>query len=335
VVTWTAVADDDAARTWDRNLEQFAERSYLQRVGWGHYKATQGWTPVRAAAYDERGVIVGMVQALVRTYPGGFGVIWCPGGHVGPLTLWNRNLVEALSQASAVRRVYCRVSFPRSGTAADAQHLHAVGWRRPSQPVSAPRTLIWDLSAVEDALRAGLSDNWRHNLNRALRRNLRVVEWHDPSPAAVASLFDAMATYKDLDMAADPSAIDAMIRSLDGRMLIYTCENEAGAPIAVRGCVIDGDSAWDLLAATSPEGRRCYASYAVLWALVRSCRERKVNTYDLGGIDPEAAPGVYTFKRGTGAREQERLGEWEWSTSRLLAGAVGLRLRLSRRAAFA
>ena len=320
---------------WDRQLERFPERSFVQGFGWGRYKAAQGWTPIRFTAGDADGAVVGMVQALVRTYPCGLAVIWCPGGHAGPIELWNPHLVEACARSVGARHVYCRVTFMRPSTEPEKQHLRALGWRRPARPVSAPRTLIWTLPPTEDAMMAALTGNWRHNLHRALRRNLRVAEWRDPSPSALASLFEAMSAYKHLDMAFDQSGFSTLARSLDGRTLVYACENEAGIPIAVRGCVIDGDTAWDLLAASSPEGRRCYASYAVLWALIRGCRARAVKTYDLGGIDPAAAPGVYAFKRGTGASEREQLGEWEWSTSSLLARAVDLRLRLAPKAALA
>ena len=335
MVSWTRIPDDEAARTWDRDLERFPERSFMQGFGWGQYKAGQGWSPVRAAARDGHGSVVGMVQALVRRYVGGFAIVWCPGGHAGPIELWNAGLVAALAQSVAARHVYCRVTFTRPVTDADADRLRSLGWTKPSRSVSAPRTLVWDLTPTEEAMMAALSGNWRHNLHRALRRNLRVVQWTDPPASAVAPLFDAMAAYKQLDMPFDPAAFGALAGNMSGRTLIYACENDAGTPVAVRGCVIDGKTASDLIAATSPEGRRCYASYAVLWALIRGCRARDVDAYDLGGADPVAAPGVYAFKRGTGAREQHQLGEWEWSTSRLLARVVNLRIRLSRRAALA
>ena len=36
--------------------------------------------------------------------------------------------------------------------------------------------------------------------------------------------------------------------------------------------------------------------------------------YDLGGIDLWQNPGVYTFKKETGARQIEYLGEWDWAS---------------------
>ena len=66
------------------------------------------------------------------------------------------------------------------------------------------------------------------------------------------------------------------------------------------------------------------------WELIRHCRALDVKTYDLSGVDPVSAHGVYNFKRGTGAREQRTLGEWEWATSAGLARAVDLAVQFRR-----
>ena len=57
------------------------------------------------------------------------------------------------------------------------------------------------------------------------------------------------------------------------------------------------------------------ASYFVFWEVLEHCRKLGVTTYDLGGIDPFANRGVYTFKKETGAKEVELLGEWDWASS--------------------
>ena len=327
MVRWTLVTDTEAARSWDQDLAALPGQSLVQSFGWGNYKATQGWTPMRWTARGDDGHPVAMVQTLVRTYACRTVVVWCPGGLVGPLELWTPEWLDQVARATRARQFYCRVAFSRERAGQDVESLRARGWLPPRHAISAPRTMVWELTSTEEDLMAGLRPNWRHNLKRALKRNLRVVRWSDPSAAVIARLFNTMASYKDVGAQFDASSLTALLRSLDGRIVIYGCESEAGVPLAVRGCAIQGGSAWDLLAATSPEGRRCYASYAVFWALVRHCRALEVTRYDLSGIDPVSAPGVYDFKRGTGAREQECLGEWEWTTSTLLARVVNSRAR--------
>lgn len=275
-----------------------------------------------------------MVQTLVRVYPCRTVVAWCPGGLAGPIDFWSPALFDQIAASTHASRVYCRVAFSREKTAGDAAYLRSRGWVSPSTALSAALTMVWELPSSDDQVLTGLTQNWRHNLNRALKRNLRVTRWTDPSPAVLSRLYEHMAAHKDIDASFDASQLTALFRSLDGLLLMYGCESDAGVPLAVRACVVQHNAAWDLLAATSAEGRRCYASYAVLWALIRECRSLGVTQYDLSGVDPIGARGVYDFKRGTGAREQECLGEWEWSTSPLLRRAVNLMVRNRSRAAF-
>jgi hypothetical protein len=332
-VTWAAVGHDEAAQNWDRDLGRLPGQSMAQSFGWGCYKASQGWRPLRWVARDANGVLVAMAQVLVRVYAWRTVLAWCPGGLAGPITHWNPDLFGQIARATRARRLYCRAAFTRSRSDADVTCLRSHGWTRPRRIVGAPHTMVWDMPDTDDALLAGLGRSWRHNLRRAWKRNLRVVEWVDPSPAILAQLFDAMARYKTVDSYFDAPALTALLRCLDGHVYMYGCADDTGVPLAVRACAVQHRSAWDLLAATSPEGRRCYASYAVLWALIQRCRADGVTQYDLSGVDAVGAVGVYNFKKGTGAREVECLGEWERATSPPLAHVVNLAIRFRRRAA--
>jgi hypothetical protein len=195
VVTWAAVADDEAARSWDRDLGSLPEPSLVQSFGWGNYKAAQGWTPLRWVARDEDGPPVAMVQALVRVYPCHTVIAWCPGGAVGPVELLDSRLFDQIAVSTHARRLYCRVAFTRGRNDGDVNYLRSHGWAQPRRIVGATSTMVWTLPVGDAPLLAGLGQNWRRNLSRARKRNLRVVQWVDPSPAALAGLFDAMARY--------------------------------------------------------------------------------------------------------------------------------------------
>jgi hypothetical protein len=59
-----------------------------------------------------------------------------------------------------------------------------------------------------------------------------------------------------------------------------------------------GDSAIYLLGATSDDGLNAKGAYLLQWTLIQWLKENGIKWYDLGGIDPEGNPGVYSFKRG-------------------------------------
>ena len=59
-----------------------------------------------------------------------------------------------------------------------------------------------------------------------------------------------------------------------------------------------GDSAIYLLGATNGEGLKLQSAYLLQWTMINWLKEKGIRWYDLGGIDPERNPGVYSFKRG-------------------------------------
>ena len=52
------------------------------------------------------------------------------------------------------------------------------------------------------------------------------------------------------------------------------------------------------LGATSDDGLNAKGAYLLQWTLIQWLKENGIKWYDLGGIDPEGNPGVYSFKRG-------------------------------------
>ncbi len=81
------------------------------------------------------------------------------------------------------------------------------------------------------------------------------------------------------------------------RMRILICELD-GIPVAGLVASALGDSAIYLLGATSDDGLNAKGAYLLQWTLIQWLRESGVKWYDLGGIDPEGNPGVYSFKKG-------------------------------------
>jgi len=84
-----------------------------------------------------------------------------------------------------------------------------------------------------------------------------------------------------------------------------------GQLVAGHVCSMLGDTAVVLLRAGTPAAREHRAAYLLQWYALRVARERGCRWYDLGGIDPENNPGVYTFKAGLGGVEITAPGPFE------------------------
>ena len=50
--------------------------------------------------------------------------------------------------------------------------------------------------------------------------------------------------------------------------------------------------------------------------------------YDLNGVNPSANLGVYNFKKGTGAKLIEEIGEFEWSNNFILKSLVNFKVSI-------
>jgi len=101
---------------------------------------------------------------------------------------------------------------------------------------------------------------------------------------------------------------------LKQQIVLYRCDDDQGELLSLLGCLVLGNRACALFWATNERGRELHASYAIFWALVQHCKRIGIASYDLAGIDPVANPGVYRFKRASGAAPVEFLGEWDWAS---------------------
>lgn len=317
-MSWRAAALDD--ESWDAALACVPGAGIFQSSAWARHKADSGWRPVRALCGPDAAPTAA-VQALVKDLPGGARLLWSRGGPVGDPGLWDAGLRDTLSAAAGGTACYARVCSYRESSSADISTLETAGWTRPARPLDRNMTYLLDLTPEPEALREGLSSNWRHNLKRGEKR-VTVSDWTDPDPAEMERLYIAMESLKSLPPQHRAASLDSLVRAL-GPALILKRAVVDGRTVALRACAVFDDTAVDLLAAAGEEARKVYASYALLWPLLVESKRHGAKTYDLGGADPDAARGVADFKKGVGARLIETLGEWDFSRPALLRRPAG------------
>jgi lipid II:glycine glycyltransferase (peptidoglycan interpeptide bridge formation enzyme) len=96
---------------------------------------------------------------------------------------------------------------------------------------------------------------------------------------------------------------------------------------AIRGAVIRGNKAIDIFAAANSFSRKHYLTYGLCWELVNRCKSMGCVDFDFNGVDPKNNMGVYNFKKGTGAKLVETLGEFEYSNSFIMKKLVNFASR--------
>jgi lipid II:glycine glycyltransferase (peptidoglycan interpeptide bridge formation enzyme) len=322
MIEWKLLSDPEELMAWDSNLIQFADFNYCQSIAWGDYRALFNWKPYRWAAYTEKGKPVTLMQGLLRIYPGKIGVLWVPGGPTGDISLMNRDLQQLIIRTTGIKRLYCRISTSKTYRAEDSLMLKYHSWSRALQPLGSCMSMLYDLERDEQSRLENCSSNWRHNLNRSGKYNLAIHQLNNPDIETIMAIYRDMESYKNIGKQYSREELEGIFMVFQEKILFFGCYTEAGELVAFRGCVLLGVKAWDLLAATTVKGRNLYASYALFWKLIEHCVNVGITSYDMGGIDPYENKGVYHFKKGTGAKEIEYLGEWEWSSSEMIRYAA-------------
>ncbi len=169
---------------------------------------------------------------------------------------------------------------------------------------------IWvDLTAEQQALRANLKSNWRNRLNKAERGQLKIKIETDQE-----ALDWLLAKYTE-DKAQrqyggpDPKFALQMASELlktDQGFVIRAFEGET--PVSGVLVLIHGRSATDHIGWTSDLGRELRAHHQLLWSSMLLLKDRGIQWFDLGGINPEHAEGVTTFKQGMGGTSYKTVG---------------------------
>jgi hypothetical protein len=311
---WNLITDEAAKEVWNENLIRFDDCSPFQTYEWGQYHKALGWQPYYFAATDARGEIVAMLLGLLRRYPLGIGLMWCTGGPVGDIETWGESLHKAVLSQTKLKRLYLRFRCDRERNLNDVLFLNSQNWSRSLFAMTSCVSMELDLSKGEDKLLSKLSRNWRRNLKTANSGNLTVKLCPNPDIKELCAVYEEMEQRKNLPPQFSFEKLEKLFSSSKPNLIFYRCEDAEGNLVSFRGCLITGNRACDYLAATTERGRELRASYAVFWKLLEHCQKQGLHSYDLGGIDFWQNPGVYKFKKDTGAREIEYLGEWDWAS---------------------
>ena len=311
---WALLTDKEARQVWDRSLVRFDDFAPFQTYAWGEYRRALGWEPCRWAAFNEQNEVIAMMQGYLRRHLFGIGLVWSEGGPVGDLSVCDDSLQTAITGTTGLKKLYCRFRCDRERNIEDALRLSSQGWRVPWAPLTSNYSMTLDLNPDEDHLLAACNRNWRRNLRRSRDCNLTVREWLEPNVDEVLSVYVSMQNVKGLEEQNSREEIESLLQNLNRQIVFYRCDDERGELVSLMACLVVGDRACSVLSATTERGRGLHASYAAFWAVLQHCRSRGVSWYDLAGIDPVRNPGVYRFKRATGATPVELLGEWDWAS---------------------
>lgn len=339
-MTRVAVRAVDIAE-WNSTIARWPTANYRQLGAYASELAALRGATVEFLLVEQDGVPIGGAAVRIKAIRIlGASLAYVSGG---PLTAravgaegWTAELqvvVRALEQELCVRRSSTfRIALPLGSEAAngEARSVLALMGFAPSQYGLPYRTLLVPLAGGEQAVRAALDQKWRNQLNSAERKSLTVE--HDVSDRMLARfepLFHSTQSRKGFAVDLEPSFF-ARVQSRSSTFERYNglFARENGVDVAAMVVAIHGDTAVYLLGGNSDVGMKLKAAYLLQWAAIRLAINRNCTWYDLGGIDPDANPGVFHFKSGLRGFDTRGVGPLE----RRPSGVRGLGVSLAERA---
>ena len=304
---------------WSELIGRFADASIYQT--WAYGAIRWGWRNLSHLVLKREGEVVGMAQLrIIRPANLRMGIAylrWGPLCHTRGRS-FDPGIVKAM--AAALREEYVRKrglyleilpnAFSGSGRAEGFQAAFYEYDCKPGLGSEKYRTLVLELKPSLEELRKKLDKKWRNQLNAAEKNNLTVIQGEGMKEyRSFCELYTQMWERKKFKTTVSIEQFGRIQESLpeNQRMKVMICEHE-GKPLAGLVCSAIGDSAIYLLGATNEDGMKSKGAYLLHWTLIQWLKEKGVQYYDLGGIDPEANPGVYHFKRGFSGEDVSHIG---------------------------
>lgn len=296
---------------WSAHVRRVARPTLTQAFAYATAMAKTGGFVPRLGVIERDGTPLGIVQVLERRL---LRLVEQRHLHRGPLWFDAVPPMDTLAAVFGLLRRVCphgllsRASvLPElpAGPEMEAM-LTACGFRRVGPGY---RTVWLDLTRDEAALRAGLAANWRQQLRAASKAGLTI----DIDPAArhlpwLMAQDEAQARERGFRSVSGPLAVrlrNALILG-DGVLLVRAL---VGADAVAAGLFFaHGTGATYQVGWSNEAGRKTNAMRLVLWEAMRSLKARGITALDLGGINPESAPGVSEFKLATGGEAVETVG---------------------------
>jgi len=190
----------------------------------------------------------------------------------------------------------------------------------------------------DDELLASFSQEWRRNIKKAEKSEVRVRQASFEELETFHALYKETAK-RDKFTARPLSYFRQMWKSLNensnnlATMRLYIAEQENVCHAACLWVKV-GKHVWYTYGASSTSGRELRPSNAIQWQMMKDARDAGASIYDMRGIAAtlnEKSPlfGLLRFKIGTGGKVIQYVGEWDFVLKPLIYKAF--RIALARR----
>jgi len=338
---WQFEVDKATPADWDGMLALFDDANFYQT--WSYGKVRWGAESLSHLVLRRAGEVQAIAQLrIVRPTKLKFGMAYLRWGPLfkrrgQPLDVEVATRIAEVLQQEYVekRQLFVRVipnAFVGTPRAQVFQAAFAKFFPEPLTADNTYRTFVVDISPEPHELRKRLDPKWRNKLSGAERNGLKLIVGSGVNEyQSFCRIYRNMRSRKAFETTVDVDEFGRIQEELpeQHRMRVLICEDN-GVPVAGVVASAMGDSAIYLLGATSDEGLNSKGAYLLQWTMIRWLRESGVRWYDLGGIDPQGNPGVYTFKKGLSGLDVIQMAPLTSSTSTVSSVMVKAGMAMQR-----
>jgi len=188
------------------------------------------------------------------------------------------------------------------------------------------KTIIIDLQQSEETLRKNLRKKWRYSLKQAEKKELEIIKGNSQELFdEFVKIYKEMHSRKNFEETISVDTFKKINNDLakENKFQIFICKYK-NKPLSAMVSTTMGNSGIYLLGGSTELGLKMSSSYLLQWETMMWLKSLEKKWYDLGGIDTEKNPGVYTFKSGMGGYEVTSIGGFEASRDLLSKKIVQL-----------
>ena len=311
---------------WNKLVYDLNMSSYAQMYNWGEVKDNSEMIVQRIVGFDNFDIVCA-AQIFCKKLPLRLLFVWIPGGPLGPLKYFGCNFINFIKTHNNSKYIFCKSDFYRLNSEDDINVLKLNNWSKSKFKLNSGLSLSYNPSINIDKRVNKTSKNWKRNLKRSFKKSSKPQLVENIKKLELKELYNELNNYKGIKTNIDIDQIRLIISKFSENIILFRCDNFEGKLISFRGSIYYKNLGWDIFAATSIEGRKLYSSYSVFWELMKSCSEKNISVYDMGGVDPENNKGVYNFKKGSGSELVRFIGEWDFSSHYILKYLFNLILK--------
>lgn len=275
----------------------------LQLWGWGQVKMKHNWQVKRVFIYDDNRQI-GAAQLLIRHLPWPLNaLVYVPRGPV--VTEQDRSGALAALEDHAKHTLHAAVVTIEPDWEGE---LSVQGWRKSTNTILIPRTLILDLHKTEDELMEDIHRKRRYDIRKSTQAVFAIHEAKtEDELAACLALYKETAARAGFSLH-DDHYYEDIFRELGEHSRLIAVWNPEGQAIAFCWLAVTTGVAFELYGGINAEGQALRANYALKWWCITRMKAEGVQRYDFNGLLND---GISEFKKSFASHENLLVGTYD------------------------